>query len=108
MQKASVPVRLRSLLPKVAAVAAESYFVDVVDDMEESVLVPLLFLCFIFFLDIVDESEDMVFCAKTTVPERSERPRAAIMIFFILRYLLINNGMIARRAFNEYILTIDV
>jgi hypothetical protein len=30
-----------------------------------------------------------VFCAKTAVPERSERPRVAIMIFFIEGYLLL-------------------
>jgi hypothetical protein len=44
----------------------------------------VLLLDFLFlwcFVDVV--SVVAVFCAKTTVPDSNERPRAAIMIFFI-------------------------
>jgi hypothetical protein len=45
----------------------------------------LVFVCLDFFDLCFDELSvvDAVFCAKTTVPESSESPRAAIMIFFI-------------------------
>jgi hypothetical protein len=60
------------------------------------------FLCFLAFM--VEESVlDAVFWANTAVPDKRARPRAAVMIFFIMQYLLINNWVIALRAFNEYI-----
>ena len=53
----------------------------------EPVLVLLVLLCFfdffVLFIELVSVLPVEVFCAKTTVPESSERPRAAIMIFFI-------------------------
>jgi hypothetical protein len=58
-------------------------------------LVVLFFFDFLCFLVMVDESElvlvEVVFCASATVPDKSERLRAAVMIFFIIEYLLINN-----------------
>ena len=39
----------------------------------------LLFLCFLAVEVLV-----LVFCAKTTVPVSSDRPNAAIMIFFMV------------------------
>jgi len=56
-------------------------------------LLVLLFVPLCFFDLCFDELsvEDVVFCANTTVPESSDSPRAAIMIFFIFEYLLINN-----------------
>lgn len=62
---------------------------------------PLLcFLCFILVLFMLPESMVLlpvllpvplvdVFCAKTAQTGRSERPRVAIMIFFIWGYVLI-------------------
>jgi hypothetical protein len=41
------------------------------------------FLCF-DFLVIVEPESVAVFWAKTTVPVKSESPRAAVMIFFIV------------------------
>ena len=46
------------------------------------------FLCFLDFLVFVLPLSVLavdVFCAKTALTGKSERPRAAIMIFFILR-----------------------
>jgi hypothetical protein len=64
---------VRSLRPKPRI----SYLVAVV-----SVAVEDFFFFFIFFLVAVSVLVE-VSCAKTTVPESRESPRAAIMIFFI-------------------------
>jgi hypothetical protein len=78
----------------------ESYLVAVVLLVLSVDLLPF-FLCLVF-LAIV-EPESVEFCAKTTVPVKSESPRAAVIIFFIRSYLLINNSIVALGAFNEYI-----
>jgi hypothetical protein len=53
----------------------------------ELVLVLLFLLRFLLFLVLfivfVSVLPVEVFCANTTLPESNERPRAAIMIFFI-------------------------
>ncbi len=86
-----------------------SYLVEVVDDIEESVLVPFIFLCFIFFFIVLVESEEVVFCAKTTVPDKQRKAKGGDHDFFhFMRYLLINNLLIALGAFNEYIRIIGV
>jgi hypothetical protein len=48
------------------------------------VAVLLLFLCLLFFVVFVVLSVEVFCAAKTAVPESSERPRAAVMSFFIL------------------------
>ena len=65
--------------------------------VSDDVLVPLLFLLFLCFLPLIVPfivSDDVllvdVFCAKRAVADIIERLRAAIMIFFILGYLLNN------------------
>lgn len=55
-------------------------------------LAVLFFLLFLCFLDMVLLSVlDAVFCARTTVPDKRVRPRAAITILFILYISPYNN-----------------
>jgi hypothetical protein len=63
-----------------------AYFEEVV----VLVVAVLFFLCLLFFVDfIVLSLEVEVFCAaNTAVPESSERPRAAVISFFIWEDLL--------------------
>jgi hypothetical protein len=44
-----------------------------------------LWLFFVLFIVFVSVPAVEVFCANTRLPESIERPRAAIMIFFISR-----------------------
>jgi hypothetical protein len=73
----------------------ESYLLEVLVEVVEPLeLLFLDFLCFVLVLFMLPVSVEVllveVFCANIAVTGRSEKPRAAIISFFIWGYLLIS------------------